>query len=97
MADDDEDAEEEPAVELGEGEPVDGAPVARVASRMKWPQQKSRILELEGDSEIRTPDGPQRVADVLEDVDTSYFGKRAEFVQSVRGVIGTGPVQTADE
>jgi len=94
---DDEEAEEEPAVELGTGADVDGAPVARVASRLKWPAQKSRILELEGESEIRTPDGPQTVAAVLEDVDTTYFDKRQTFVESIEDVVGRGPVATADE
>lgn len=94
---DDEEAEEEPAVELGTGADVDGAPVARVASRLKWPAQKSRVLELEGDSEIRTPDGPQTLAAVLEDVDTTYFDTRQTFVESVKDVVGRGPVATADE
>jgi len=97
MADDEETEEEEPAVELGDGADVEGAPVARVASRLKWPQQRSRILELEGDSEIRTPDGPRTIESVLEDVETTYFEKRQEFVGSVRDVVGRGPVATADE
>lgn len=97
MADDDEEAEEEPAVELGEGAEVEGAPVARVASRLKWPQQRSRVLELEGDSEIRTPDGPRTIESVLEEVDTTYFAKRQEFVADVEDVVGRGPVATADE
>jgi hypothetical protein len=94
---DDEEAEDEPAVELGSGASVEGAPVARVASRLKYPQQKSRILELEGDSEIRTPDGPRTLADVLAEDDTTYFDTRQTFVDAVRAVVGDGPVATADE
>jgi len=97
MADDDDEAEEEPAVELGEGADVEGAPVARVASRLKWPQQRSRVLELEGDSEVRTPEGPRTVESVLEEVDTTYFATRQAFVEAVQDVVGRGPVATADE
>ena len=60
MADDNED--EGPAVELGDGEPVDGAPVARISSRLFWPIQKSEIVRREGAETIRTPDGPQQLA-----------------------------------
>ncbi|NHN42292.1 hypothetical protein G9C85_11735 [Halorubellus sp. JP-L1] len=94
---DDEEAEEEPAVELGTGASVEGAPIARVASRLKYPQQRSRILELEGDSEVRTPDGPQSLESLLEDVDTTYFDTRQTFVEAVRNAAGHGPVATADE
>lgn len=94
---DDEEADDEPAVELGTGESVEGAPVARVASRLKWPTQKSRIMELEGDSEIRTPNGPKTLWDVLEEVDTTYFDTRQTFVEDVRDEVGRGPVATSDE
>jgi uncharacterized protein YbjT (DUF2867 family) len=94
---DDEEADEAPAVELGDGESVPGAPIARVASRLKWPQQRSRILELEGDSEIRTPDGARTLRDVLDECDTTYFETRQAFVEDVRDVVGRGPVATADE
>lgn len=97
MADDSEEEEEAPAVELGDGETVDGAPLARVASRLHWPHQKSEVVRKEGDAVIRTPDGPQTLSDVLEDVDITYFEKRQEFVEAVRDVVGRGPVQTADE
>ena len=96
MADDDEPEEEEPAVELGDGPAVDGAPLARVASRLTWPQEKSRVLDKEGDATIRTPDGPRELADVLEAVDTTYFDRRQTFVDDVEDVIGRGPVETAD-
>lgn len=95
MADDNE--EEEPAVELGEGETVEGAPLARVASRLHWPVQKSEILRKEEDVTIRTPDGPRELDAVLDEVDETYFEKRQEFVEQVRGVVGTGPVPTANE
>ncbi|MFC7136039.1 DUF5789 family protein [Halobaculum litoreum] len=96
MADDDEPEEEEPAVELGEGPAVDGAPLARVASRLTWPQEKSRVLDKEGDAVIRTPDGPRDLADVLAEVDDTYFDRRQTFVDAVEDVIGRGPVRTAE-
>lgn len=96
MADDDEPEEEEPAVELGEGPAVDGAPLARVASRLTWPQEKSRVLDKEGDATIRTPDGPRDLADVLAEVDTTYFDRRQTFVECVEEVVGSGPVRTAE-
>jgi len=95
MSDDADEEEESPAVELGERTPVEGAPLARVASRLEWPIQKSEIVRKEGDATIRTPDGPQTLSDALEDVETTYFSRRQEFVDDVEGVVGTGPVQTS--
>ncbi|MFB6087470.1 MAG: DUF5789 family protein [Haloarculaceae archaeon] len=98
MADDDSDeAEEEPAVELGEHTPVEGAPLARVASRLTWPIEHSEVVRREGDTTIRTPDGPQALEEVLDDVDVPYFESRTEFTDAVRDVIGTGAVPVADE
>jgi hypothetical protein len=94
---DDTDEEEEPAVELGEGEPVEGAPLARVASRLTWPQEASAIRRKEGDATVRTPDGPQTLASILDDVDETYFDTRQTFLSTVRSVIGTGPIPTAEE
>ncbi len=93
-----EDTEEEtgPAVELGEGEPVEGAPIARVAERLTWAIQKSEVDRKEGETTIRTPDGPRVLSDVLEEMDESYFTTRAEFLDAVRAVIGNGPVPTAE-
>lgn len=88
---------EEPAVELGEGDPVEGAPPARVASRLTWPITKSDLLEKEGDAVVRTPEGPREVADLLEDVDTTYFDRRQTFLDDVGSVTGDGPIPTADE
>lgn len=93
----DEEDDEEPAVALGEGEPVEGAPLARVTARLMWGIEKSTIVEREGDTVIRTPDGPRELADVLADVEETYFGTRQEFEAAVEGVIGTGPVPTAEE
>ena len=90
---DDED-EEEPAVELGEGDPVEGAPVARVASRLSWPLEASEVVRKEGDVEIRTPEGPRAVSDVMDDVDVTYFERRQEFLEAVREAVGVGPVPT---
>jgi len=95
MADDNED--DEPAVELGEGEPVDGAPVARLASRLYWPIQKSEVVRRVGDETVRTPDGPRALSDVLTEVDETYFQSQQEFLGEVRPAIGAGPVPTADE
>ena len=94
MADETDEDEEAPAVELGEGEPVEGAPLARVASRLTWAQQKSEVVRKEGDSVVRTPDGPQTLEALLEDVDVTYFETRREFEDAVREVVGTGPVPT---
>jgi hypothetical protein len=93
---DDEAEDEGPAVELGEREPVEGAPLARVASRLTWPQEKSSILKKEGDAVIRTPSGPQTLSDVLERVGETYFDTRQTFVREVHDVIGTGPVKTGE-
>jgi len=54
----DEDEEAEPAVSLGESTPVEGAPLARVSSRLTWPKEKSEVDRLEGESVIRTPTDP---------------------------------------
>ena len=95
MADDD-DEEEAPAVELGEGPAVDGAPLGRVASRLSWPRAKSDVIVQEGESTIRTADGPMALADILDKVETSYFGTQREFVNDVRDVVGFGPVETSE-
>lgn len=101
MADEqDESAEEEeeagPAVELGEASPVEGAPLARVAARLTWPQEKSEVVRKEGETVIRTPEGPRALDDALEGVETTYFGRRQDFVDAVRDVVGTGPVPSAE-
>lgn len=95
MADDED--EEEPAVTLGEGAPVEGAPLARVSARLMWGIEKSAIVEREGETVLRTPDGPRELASVLEAVDEPYFATRQEFEEAVEAVIGTGPIPTAEE
>ena len=90
----DEEESEGPVVELGEETPVEGQPLARVAARLTWPHEMSRIVEQEGDSVVRTPSGPQTLADVLEAVDETYFDSRQTFVDLVREVVGDGPVET---
>lgn len=92
--DTDEDEEAGPAVELGDGNPVEGAPLARVVSRLTWPIEKSHVVRKEGDTVIRTPDGGRELADLLDAVDHSYFATRQEFVDEVREVTGIGPVPT---
>ena len=94
MSDED---DEEPAVTLGEKTPVEGAPLARVTSRLVWPKEKSEIDRLEGDSVVRTPDGPQELSAILQEIDETYFQRHQEFETHVRAVIGTGPIPTADE
>lgn len=90
----DEESEDEPAVELGEGSDVEGAPVARVAARLMWGIEKSTIEAREGDTVIRTPEGPRELSDVLADIDETYFSTRQEFTDAVEATIGTGPVPT---
>jgi hypothetical protein len=94
---DDTDEAEAPAVELGVGEPVEGAPLARVASRLTWPQEASRVREKEGDATIRTPDGPRDLDSILDAVDETYFDTRQTFLAAVRSEVGTGPIPTAEE
>jgi len=95
MADDED--EEEPAVELGEGDPVEGAPLARISARFMWGIERSEIERREGDTPIRTPDGPRALGDLLAEVDATYFPTRREFETAVGAVIGDGPVPAADE
>jgi len=90
----DEDSEAEPAVELGDGPDVEGAPLSRVTARLTWSIEHSTVVEREGDTVIRTPDGPQELAAVMDEIDDSYFADRHEFEAAVRSVIGTGPVPT---
>lgn len=90
------DEEEEPAVPLGDGERVEGAPVARVASRLHYPIEKSEVDRREGETTIRTPDGPRNLSEVLAESEEVYFATNYEFVDAVREVVGTGPVPTAD-
>ncbi|MFB6096186.1 MAG: DUF5789 family protein [Haloferacaceae archaeon] len=97
MADEDEEQEEqEVVVELGEGESVEGAPLARVTSRLTWPKEASLVRRKEGDSVIRTPEGPRELGDVLDEVDETYFESRRQFTEAVEAVVGTGPVETAE-
>ena len=94
MSDDESEDAEEPAVELGDGPDVAGSPLSRVSARLTWGIEHSTIVNREGDTTIRTPDGPEELATVLEDVDVPYFSDRHEFENAVRDVIGTGPVPT---
>ena len=94
MSDDDADNEETPTVQLGDGRAVEGAPIARVAARLTWPQRKSDILEKFGDTEVRTPDGPESLSTILESVEDTYFDRRQTFVAAVRDVVGREPVAT---
>ncbi|ERG96403.1 DUF5789 family protein [Haloquadratum walsbyi] len=86
--------DDEPIVELGEKTPVAGQPLARVAARLTWPHEVSRIIDQEGESMIRTPTGPRQLESVLMDVDDTYIDSRQTFVSAVEDVIGNGPVET---
>lgn len=86
--------DEEPAVALGEGATVEGAPIARVASRLTWPRERSEIVRKQGAVTVRTPDGPRSVEEVLAETETTYFATRQDFYRAVREVVGTGPVPT---
>jgi hypothetical protein len=93
MADEDE-SEDEPAVSLGEGPDIEGAPVARVAERLMWGIEKSEIEAREGDTVVRTPDGPRDLSDVLSEIDETYFATRQEFTDAIESALGTDPVPT---
>ncbi|MEM4782286.1 MAG: DUF5789 family protein [Halalkalicoccus sp.] len=93
---DEEETEDAPLVELGEGVPVEGAPLARVASRLHWPVQKSVVRRKEGASVVRTPEGPKTIDDLLDEVEIAYFESRQEFVTACRGVTADGPIPTAE-
>lgn len=97
MSDETDEAEAEPPVQLGEGEAVEGAPLSRVAERLTWGIQKSEIDRREGDTEIRTPDGPRTLADLLDGVEDTYFESRRHFESAIREVTGVGPVPTTGE
>jgi hypothetical protein len=92
MADDDSDEE---TIELGSGEPVEGAPLARVSARLMWGIEKSTIVDREGETLVRTPDGPRELGEILAAVDTTYFDTRQTFEDAVHDVIGPGAVPTA--
>lgn len=94
---DTDDEKEGPAVPLGDGPPVEGAPPARVASRLHYAVEKSEIIRREGETTIRTPEGPRELASVLEESEEVYFDTRQAFENAIRDVIGTGPVPTAEE
>lgn len=88
------DEDEEPAVTLGESHEVEGAPLSRVTARLMWGIEKGAIEHREGDTVVRTPEGPRELADILAEVDSTYFATKQEFQNAVRDVVGTGPVPT---
>jgi len=91
---DDEDADDEPAVELGDGPEVEGVPLAQVTSRLHFGIEKREVDRREGDTTIRTPDGPRDLSAVLGETDETYFSTRQAFETAVRDTVGTGPVPT---
>lgn len=94
MADDEDEADDGPVVELGEGETVEGAPLSRVTSRLHYGIELSEVLRREGDTVVRTPDGPRELSDVLAESEETYFPTRQSLQSAVREVVGTGPVPT---
>ncbi len=96
MAEEDEEEESGPVVELGAGEPVEGAPLARITSRLHYGIPKSEVVRREGDAVIRTPDGPRELAGVLDASEETYFPREQDLTDAVREVIGTGPVATEE-
>jgi len=94
MSDEDVEEEAEPAVELGERTPVEGAPLARVTARLHFPLQRSEVDRREGTATIRTPDGPLELGEILPETDVTYFETGEAFEAAVREVVGTGPVPT---
>ncbi len=99
MAEDEEEAEEEegPVVELGDREHVEGAPVSRPLSRLHYGIEKTEVVRRVGDVEIRTPNGPRTLEDVLSGVEDTYFPTKEDLRSAVDGVVGRGPVPTSDE
>lgn len=92
----DEESDDTSVVELGEPATVDGAPLARIASRLSWPQEKSEINRKEGESVIRTPNGPRSLTELLDESDQTYFARRQDFENAIREITGVGPVPTGD-
>lgn len=88
--------ENDSSVELGEHHPVAGAPLARVADRLTWPIERSTVHDREGDTEVRTPNGPRPVAELLVESDTDYFPTREAFVDALEAVIDSGPIQPTE-
>jgi hypothetical protein len=54
--------DEDSPVTLDQRCPVEGTSLARVAARLTWGVERSAILEPEGDTVVRTPDGPRELA-----------------------------------
>jgi hypothetical protein len=95
MADEAED--EEPIVELGEGESVKGAPIRQVTARLYFGIEHSEVIRREGETQVRTPSGPRSLSDVLSEVETTYFETRRDLEHTIETTIDTGVVPTADE
>jgi len=91
-----EDTDEEDGVELGSGASVEGAPISRVAERLTWAIQKSEIDRKEGETDIRTPEGPRPLTEILDEIEETYFPTRQSFRDAVTDVIGNGPIPTEE-
>jgi len=93
---DDEEEEEGPAVELGEHRPVEGAPIARLTARLHYGIERSEVDRRLGDEQVRTPDGPRRLGDVLDAVEETYFPRQQDLETAVREAVGHGPVPAGE-
>jgi hypothetical protein len=91
---DDEEEDAGPVVELGEGAAVEGAPLERATARLYFGIERSEVERREGDTVVRTPDGPRELGDVLAEVEATYFETRRDLEAAVEAVVGTGPVPT---
>jgi len=78
-------------------DPVEGAPLARVSSRLTWPKEKSEVDRLEGESVIRTPTDPANCPPCSRTSMKRTSSATRNSEANVRDVIGTGPIPTADE
>jgi hypothetical protein len=96
MAEDEEEEESGPVVELGDREHVEGAPLARPLARLHYGIAKSEVVRRIGDEEIRTPDGPRTVEDALSNVDETYFPAREDLHGAIQDVVGRGPIPTTE-
>jgi hypothetical protein len=87
----DDDAETAPTVSLGADEPVDGAPIARVAARLHYPLPRSQLVARAGEIQIRTPAGPTTLATIIEETDAQIFPTAAALISTVRESAGDAP------
>ncbi len=96
MADDEDQEEEGPAVELGEHRPVEGAPITRLTARLHYGIERSEVDRRLGEEEIRTPDGPRQLGNVLDSLEETYFPRQQDLEAAVRDAVGHGTVPAGE-